>query len=116
MSKLTIDAIPSPSALLLRLSGTLDSETADLFDRTITDEMKAGRRSFVIDLQGLTYVSSAGIGVLVGCLNQLRDDPSPGDLRLSSVSPKIQRILEMLSLFDLFASFPSAEDALRSFA
>lgn len=114
MSKLTIESRREPSALLLLLSGSLDSETSDLFDRTITDAMKAGISSFVVDLKGVTYVSSAGIGVLVGCLNQLHDQKNPGDLRLSSVSPKIIRILEMLSLYDLFATYPTAEEALQS--
>jgi anti-sigma B factor antagonist len=95
------------------LVGALDTDTAEQFDQKIMQLLEHGHIWFVVDLGGLEYISSAGIGVLVGCANELRE--SDGDLRLVAVPAKIARVLDMLALLDFFEQFPDIASAVDSF-
>jgi anti-anti-sigma factor len=113
MEKLQINEREQAGVLLVTLSGSLDTDTADTFDRQLSAQIERGHRKVLVDLQGVEYISSAGIGVLVGILNQLEDHG--GALKLLHVSPKIARILSMLSLLELFQSFSDLDEALAHF-
>ncbi|MCB9639616.1 MAG: STAS domain-containing protein [Myxococcales bacterium] len=113
MEKLLIDHEEQNQVTLVRLQGALDTETADAFDQYLSDLIQQKHNAFLIDLQGVDYISSAGIGVLVGCLNQLQDQD--GQFKLAHVSARVARALSMLSLLDLFETFDSIEEALTSF-
>lgn len=97
----------------LALGGSLDSDTSDQFDYYMTQLIQAGHRHLVVDLGALEYISSAGVGVLVGSVNELQEND--GDLRLSAVPPKISRVLDMLFLLELFQIFPDRNAAIMSY-
>ena len=59
-SQLTPQGIP-----IVSLRGRLDSKTALALDAIVQDALTANHCEFVLDLTDLTYVSSAGCGVLV---------------------------------------------------
>ncbi|TNE43456.1 MAG: anti-sigma factor antagonist [Deltaproteobacteria bacterium] len=113
MSKLSIRWEQHGYVLTLFLSGSLDSDTSDQFDQYMTQLIEVGHRWLVVDLAELEYVSSAGVGVLVGSVNELQENN--GDLRLSAVPSKISRVLEMLFLLDLFQIFPDQAHAVTSY-
>jgi len=113
MQKLQIDIQEQNQVMLVRLHGALDTETADSFDQALSSLIQQGKQAFLIDLQGVDYISSAGIGVLVGCLNQIQDQG--GHLKLAHVQSRVARALSMLSLLDLFEVFDAIPDALASF-
>lgn len=52
-------------ALVLACTGEVDSATAPQLDERVGAAVSAGRTRLVIDLTATTYVSSAGVGVLV---------------------------------------------------
>ncbi len=113
MDKLDIQWGQQGYITYLVLSGSLDSDTSDLFDQTVTKFIEAGHRKMVVDLGGLKYLSSAGIGVLVGSANELREND--GDLKLSAVPENIRRVLDMLALLDFFEAFPSCQAGIDSY-
>lgn len=113
MEKLQIDLQEQNHVILVRLQGALDTETADSFDQALSQLIQKGKQAFLIDLQGVDYISSAGIGVLVGCLNQIQDQG--GQLKLAHLTPRVARALSMLSLLDLFETFDAIPDALATF-
>ena len=98
----------------LVLSGSLDSDTSDHFDQIITKFIEVGHRKIVLDLGGLKYLSSAGIGVLVGSANELREND--GDLKLSAVPDNIARVLDMLALLDFFEAYPDCRTAMNTYS
>jgi anti-sigma B factor antagonist len=71
--------------------------------------------ALILDLTGVPYVDSAGIGALVGaCVSQQRTGRS---LALAGVSERLHnalRITQVESLFQLFDSLPAAEAAART--
>lgn len=99
---------------LVQVSGRVDSGTAPQFEAALQEIMSQDRFHIVVDMQGLEYISSAGLRVLVAGLKQTRRW-NRGDLRLASVPPRIQDVLKLAGLDVLFQTFDTAVDAVGSF-
>lgn len=57
----------------------------------------------------LTYISSAGLGVFMGFIEQIREQG--GDLKICGLSPKVLQIFEILgfhAIYDMVESLPAA--------
>ena len=67
----------------------------------------------VIDLIGLKYMSSAGMGVLVHGLKQTRSNN--GDLRLVNLSDKMHRVFLITQFTNNFKIYKTLEEAVNSF-
>jgi anti-anti-sigma factor len=93
---------------VLRLSGRLDTETSADFELAAHDLTQAGERRFVVDLGGISYVSSAGLRVLLALAKQLG---SSGTLRLCSLAPSVRQVFDLSGfsrLFTIAADLPAA--------
>lgn len=94
---------------ILALDGYLDAHTAPQFENAIFDEIKAGHQRIVVDCARLTYISSAGLGVFMSFIEELRE--AGGDIKLSALTPKVFQVFEVLGfpeLFDILDTTPSA--------
>jgi anti-sigma B factor antagonist len=87
------------------------TEAADL-ERRVRD-LHLVHRDFVLDLNGVAFVDSAGLGLLVRLLARLRR--SSGDLKLCRVAPTVARSLKVSRLTSVLASYESVEAALEAF-
>ena len=72
---------------ILALDGYLDAHTAPQFENAIHDEMQAGHQRMVVDCSRLTYISSAGLGVFMSFIEELRE--VGGDIKLAAITPKV---------------------------
>jgi len=102
------------SVVILSLVGFLDAHTAPLFEKAIGDEHTSGRNEIVADCAGLTYISSAGLGVFMSFLEEIRE--AGGDLKLAAIIPKVYQVFEVLGFPALFDIAPSVEQALVNFS
>jgi len=73
-----------------------------------------GCRKILLNLEGLTYLDSAGIG-LIAC-KYVTLHRHNGDLKLCNLHARASEVLGVTKLLTVFESFSSEEDALRSFA
>jgi anti-sigma B factor antagonist len=73
----------------------------------------AGRLKVVVDLAGVTYIDSAGIGVLIGRYLSLRR--RGGDLKLANLTMRSHRVMTITHLLTVFDAHDSVEGAVRSF-
>jgi anti-anti-sigma factor len=71
-----------------------------------------GHGSVVIDLGGVTYVDSGGIGALVGLYTTAK--AGGGELKLAAANPKVRHVLEITKLADILGIFPSADQAIAA--
>jgi anti-sigma B factor antagonist len=99
---------------VLSLEGYLDAHTAPEFENAIQKEIDAGRRKLIVDCEGLSYISSAGLGVFMGFLEELRD--SGGDIKISGPSPKVLQVFELLGFPAIFDMLPDLPAAVRRYA
>ena len=67
----------------------------------------------VVDLSGVRFMNSSGLGMLVGALTTARN--TGGDLRLAAVNGRVRTLLEVTQLDGVFVSFPTVDAAVASF-
>lgn len=94
---------------VLTLDGYLDAHTAPQFEAAIQESLEAGRIRIVVDCGRLTYISSAGLGVFMSFIEEIRE--KGGDIKLASIAPKVYQVFEVLGFPDLFnieADLPAA--------
>lgn len=96
------------------LDGQVDAHTAPRFEEAIQAELTAGHRRIIADCGKLTYISSAGLGVFMSFIEEIRE--SGGDIKICSVIPKVQATFEILGfqdIFDIVADVPAAVQRFR---
>jgi anti-anti-sigma factor len=114
-SRLDIASRQAGDVTVLTLTGQMVLDDGDLaFRQQIHDLVDQGRTQIVVDLAGLTYVDSSGVGMLAGKLKTVRD--AGGDMKLVHVESKNQRVLGMMKLLSTFEVFDEEEAAVESFA
>jgi len=89
----------------------LGDESADLTNKV--REMLTECKQIVLDLGGVTYIDSIGLGVLVGLL--ISAQKTGGDIKLANLKPRLVDVLGVTKLMTVFETFDRAEDAVRSF-
>lgn len=65
---------------VITVEGELDANTAQQFDDLVTRLMESGSTKLLIDIDGVTYIASAGVGVFVGNVQNLQN--RGGDLAI----------------------------------
>jgi anti-sigma B factor antagonist len=98
---------------LVELSGRLTSfETSALRD-TISGLLKRGRNNIILNMRGLSYLDSSGIGELARIyVTVIKRD---GVMKVVGLTPKIEEILKITQLHQIFQEFNDEEAALQSF-
>ena len=110
-----IDVNQRDSVTLVKPEGErLDLEVSVEFRATLLNAIAAGQRQLVVDLADIEFIDSSGLGGLVSALKALRAQKE-GDIRLASLQPPVVALLEVTRLNRVFASYPTAEEAVQSF-
>ena len=89
-------------------------EGDDPFRQHIEGLIKQGRLKIVLNLRDVTYIDSAGVGVMVGRLVAVRK--LGGDIRLMNLVQRNLRVMTITKLVSVFETFEAEEEAVRSFA
>ena len=98
---------------LIDVSGRLTSFEVDALRDSVSRLLKQARKNIVLNLSGLQYLDSSGIGELAKIyVSVVKGD---GELKVVGLSPKVEQILKITQLYQVFPEFPSEEAALRSF-
>ncbi|HET7087163.1 MAG TPA: STAS domain-containing protein [Anaerolineae bacterium] len=92
--------------------GRLDTFSVPPFEQVLTEHLDAGRARLIVDLAGVTYVSSSGLRALLSARRRAR--LAGGDVVLCSMAPRVREIFEMVGFISLFNVYPTAEEAIRS--
>lgn len=86
---------------------------ATLLHEKLHELIDQGKLKVVIDLGGVDWMNSTGLGILISGLTTLRNNN--GELKLANVTDKIQSLLTITKLVTVFEAFDSIEDAVKSF-
>jgi anti-sigma B factor antagonist len=96
---------------VIAVTGEIDLATSpDLRDRLMAQEAD-GVSAIVVDLTGVSFLDSTGLGVLVGAYR--RQEEAGGTLKLVVTEPRILKVLEITDLTSVFPVFASVDDAVR---
>ena len=97
---------------VLSISGELDIVGGPELRQAVVSAVAGGARKLVLDISGLDFVDSFGLGVVVGALKRLRQ--RNGDLALVCPVPRIRRVFEMCDLDRVLAMHASLDDVVAS--
>lgn len=98
---------------ILDLEGELDTFSCEEVRDSISRLIEEGKKQILLDMAGVEYIDSAGLGTLVGGLKRAVEH----DRLLKIVHPneQIQKVFNITGLVRVFEQFDCEEEALRSF-
>ncbi len=111
MNKFNIEVRENPPAQVIDLSGYLDAHTAPQLEQAFQDLLDAGVYNIIVNFRDLTYISSAGLGVFMAFIEDVRSNK--GDIKLVGMSPKIFNVFDLLGfpmLYQIFDEEPQARE------
>jgi anti-anti-sigma factor len=96
---------------VLRPDGRLNMAAAQRLRSAVANAVGAGQHRVIVDLTGVSFVDSSGLGALIGGLKSTRQ--AGGDLRISGATEQVHTVLGLTNLDRVLRPFASVEDALR---
>jgi anti-sigma B factor antagonist len=112
--QVSIDKVDlSPDTFLIKVGGYVDTTTSQELDRTLEDLLKKEVIRFVIDLEDVDYISSAGWGIFISEIKAIRR--KGGDIKLVKMAPDVLEVFELLEFHRILKSYDSVDEALTDF-
>ncbi len=101
------------SIKVLNLEGYLDAYTALKFEELMGEIVKSGGYKIVVNMKNLSYISSAGFGVFMAFVDEVRKNN--GDIKFCCLPKKIDEIFELLGFKHIFETYKDDDTAIKSF-
>ena len=113
MSTFSIEHSKSSQVDVLSLKGFLDAHTAPQLEKKLETVIGEGGNRIVVNFQELNYISSAGLGVFMVFIEEVRSNS--GDIKLVAMQKKVFTVFDLLGFPMLFDILDSEEEALEKF-
>ena len=113
MSDLEVQTREVDDVVLLYPRGFINAHTVRLFEGELQKALDRRRYKIVLNCAGLQYIASAGLGAIMGAIEEIRGNG--GDLRITDLNETVLNIFEILGFTHLYRIFPSEMDAILSF-
>ena len=98
---------------ILKVSGYLDTTTAGELETALYGLLERANFKIVVDLSGVTYISSAGWGIFIGEIKKIRNNG--GDLKLAGMVGDVFEVFQLLEFESILEAYPSIDDAVEAF-
>jgi len=110
---LTSFADSKKEIVVVDVQGYVDQANCSQLE-SLFKELKAdGCYKLIFNFKDLVYLSSAGWGVLVGEIKDIKEHG--GDIKIVSMNPQVYEVYQMLEFYHILNDYPTIEDALRAF-
>ncbi len=96
-----------------QLPETVSAQQAQAFFHELAPALETDRPRLVFDFTGVRHFDSAGVELLLRCMEEAMK--RNGDLKLAALSPQLSVILQMTRVDRLFEIFDNCNDAVESF-
>ncbi|OHX67190.1 STAS domain-containing protein [Flammeovirga pacifica] len=112
MTKVDVNVVQENDFTLIKVDGELDASSSVELDTVLQKHIDDGNKKFLIDCVGLTYISSAGIGVFTSRLDdvQLKNI----SLVLFNVAENIKSVFEILGVDQFLNLATNKEEAIQT--
>jgi anti-sigma B factor antagonist len=102
------------NVMCLKVEGRLDAGTVPAFEQAMQRLLLEGQARLVVDLDGVNYISSSGLRVLLTARRQSRS--RGGDVYLCCLHPRVKEIFEMVGFMSVFGVYATSEQAADAFS
>ncbi len=99
---------------VVEVTGKLTSFESGALRTSIAKLFKEGRKQILLNLSGLVYLDSSGIGDLVHTYMSVIK--SGGEMKVVGLTDKVEEILKITQLYQVFQEFKDERSALQSFS
>ena len=98
---------------VIDLKGYLDAHTAPDLENAFQKLLNDKKFNIVVNCKDLSYISSAGLGVFMAFIEDVRKND--GDIKLTNMSPKVYNVFDLLGFPLLYEILKDEQDAVRKF-
>lgn len=99
---------------ILALKGELDAHTAAHLEDALKELINQNRLRIIVNCQQLEYIASAGLGVFMAYIEDVRAEG--GDIKLTNMSPRVFNVFDLLGFPSLYDIMDDVSDALDAFS
>ncbi len=101
------------SVQVLDLRGELDAHTVSELEAAFQKCWQDGKHQIVANCAHLRYIHSAGLGVFLGNIEEVRN--KGGDIKIAALRPNVFNVFDLLGLPLLFNIVETEEEAIALF-
>ena len=98
---------------VLELKGYLDAHTAPELEQALQKLVNDKKYNIIVNCKDLSYISSAGLGVFMAFIEDVRRNK--GDIKLSNMSSKVYNVFDLLGFPILYEIFKDEQEALEKY-
>lgn len=113
MSNFSVGFSANGAVQVLSLRGELDAHTASELEAAIQKCKDDQNYQIVINGEHLQYISSAGLGVFMADIEEVREEG--GDIKIAALQPKVFNVFDLLGFPILFNIVDTVEEAVLLF-
>ncbi len=103
----------NPEVSVISVKGYVDTTTSAELEESLKRLLRKGRFDIVIDLKEVNYISSAGWGIFISEIKEIRENG--GDLKLAAMIGDVYEVFELLEFQTILESYESVNDAVASY-
>jgi anti-sigma B factor antagonist len=102
------------NAKVINIKGKLrGGPEAEEFHSTLQSFINESKKNIIIDMSDVSFVDSAGLGILVRGYTTIKN--AGGEMKLAGISNKVKGVLAITKLNSVFEQFTSVEEASNNF-
>jgi anti-sigma B factor antagonist len=94
---------------VIEIKGEVDASSSIELDNAMNEALKSGHSRIMIDCTKLEYISSAGLGVFMSYLEEIKKKNT--SLVIYGLHPKVSHVFEILGLNQLFEIRDTRQEA-----
>ena len=112
MKTVDIKDAPVDSAKIVKCAGEIDAHTCGQMEKAFAEVLAAGVKYIIVDLSGVTYMASRGLGMFLNARKQL--DERSGNLILVAPNGVVESTIGVLGFDSIFTIVASEDEAVEA--
>jgi len=104
---------PNNEISIVRVDGVIDTTTSTELEKVMNSLVEQKRHQIIVDLAGVEYISSAGWGIFISNIREIR--LNKGDIKLVRMIPEVYEVFELLEFDTILKAYDSLEEAKKDF-
>ena len=113
MSEFKVQHRDGEGVSVIDLMGYLDAHTAPDLENAFQKLLNEKKFNIVVNCKDLSYISSAGLGVFMAFIEDVRKNQ--GDIKLTNMSPKVYNVFDLLGFPILYEIYKDELEAVKKF-
>ncbi len=98
---------------IFSLDGRFDAHSAGDVEKELNLTISKGARKLLLDMDGVEYISSAGLRVLLAAAKKLKKEE--GEIKLCCLKPYVKEVFDIAGFTQIFKIYDTTEKAIQEF-